>query len=686
MSNPLLTINELPEFSQIKTEHIEPAIDELLENNRSALAELLSANTIFTWENLIRHLEKNDDRLSRAWSPVSHLHSVADNNELREAYNSCLPKLTEYTTEMGQHEGLYQAYKQIAGSKGFKNLEQAQQKTIENVLRDFRLSGIDLDKFKQKKLKSLKQKLPQLQTKFEENLLDATQAWTKHIENKDKLNGLPESALALVAQNAKQKGLEGWLFNLDFPCYFPIMQYAEDREFRREIYQAFVTRASDQGPNAGKFDNSEIILEVLNLRRQIASLLGFNSYAEYSLSRKMAGTPDEVFEFLYSLSKRSKHFAQEDFNELEKFSGEFDQVDKLEAWDIAYYSEKLRQHKFDFTQEELRPYFPVTKVLQGMFTVVNILFGLSITEKQGIDAWRPDISFFQISDENGDFRGSFYLDLYAREHKRGGAWMDECIVRRKDKDKLQHPVAYLTCNFTPPVEDKPSLLTHDEVITLFHEFGHGLHHMLTLVDYAGVSGINGVSWDAVELPSQFMENWCWQSEALKLISGHHQSGEPLTKGLFDKMLQAKTFQSGMQMVRQLEFALFDFHLHHDFQGDTIQAIQKLLDNVRKQIAVIAPPAYNRFQHGFSHIFASGYAAGYYSYKWAEVLSADAFSKFEKTGIFNRQSGKKFLHSILEQGGAKEPMELFIQFRGRKPEIEPLLRHSGVLTSNDEVLE
>ena len=678
MNKPLLDESTLPNFSQFKTDHIEPTIDSLLDANRKALSSLLERNTHYSWDNLLQPLEDCEDRLNRAWSPVSHLHSVADNEQLRAAYNACLPKLTEYATELGQNEDLYRAYKQIRESDEFPHLEQAQQKIIDNALRDFRLSGIGLELAKRQQFKQVRQQLSQLQTKFEENLLDATQAWSKHIEDKSKLQGLPESALALAAQNAKREDKSGWLFTLDSPSYMPVLQYAEDTSLRQEMYQAYATRASEQGPHAGKWDNSDVMQEILALRQQMAALLGFNSYADYSLVLKMANSTDEVLDFLNDLAARSKLVAKAELAALQDFAREHFQLEKLEAWDIPYYSEKLRQHTFSFSQEELRPYFAVPQVLKGMFEVVKRLFGLVIKEKKGIDVWHPDVLFFQIYDGENELRGSFYLDIYARSHKRGGAWMDECVVRKRIAGALQRPVAYLTCNFTPPIGSDPSLLTHDDVITLFHEFGHGLHHMLTQIDFSGVSGINGVPWDAVELPSQFMENWCWEADSLDLIACHYQTGEALPPALFDKILQAKNFHSGLQMLRQLELALFDFHLHLARQANNSAEIQALLDKIRKQIAVIRPPDYNRLQHSFSHIFAGGYAAGYYSYKWAEVLSADAFSKFEENGIFDKTTGQQFLHSILEQGGARDPMELFVKFRGRKPSIEPLLRQSGIL--------
>ena len=683
MDNPLLKKTTLPPFGEIKPEHIEPAISTLIAENRAILEDLLEKNQQYTWENLVEPLEERDELLNRAWSPVNHLHSVADNDALREAYNACLPRLTEYGSELGQHRGLFEAYRQIREDESFSRLDIAQQKSIDNSLRDFRLSGVALEGEEKERYRELKKKLSQLQTRFEENLLDATQAWSLLLTDETDLAGLPDSALALLAQNAKRDGKEGWLLNLEFPSYIPVMQYADDRALREKLYRAYVTRASEQAENAEKWDNGQNMVEILALRQQQAELLGFDNYAEYSLARKMAGSTGEVIAFLEDLADRSMSGARADYEELKTFVHENYGIEDLQAWDLAYYSEKLRLHKFDLSQEELRPYFPADRVIKGMFTVVNRLYGLEISEVEGVQAWHEDVRFFQIHDSSGDVRGSFYLDLYARQQKRGGAWMDECVVRRRLEAGVQNPVAYLTCNFTPPVGEDPSLLTHDEVITLFHEFGHGLHHMLTRVDYPEVSGINGVAWDAVELPSQFMENWCWEEEALEYISGHYQGGETLPDELFQKMLKARTFQAGMQMLRQIEFALFDFRLHLEKRGENVDDIQALLDDVRQRVAVVTPPAYNRFQHGFSHIFAGGYAAGYYSYKWAEVLSADAFSKFEENGIFDRKTGEQFLHSILEQGGSREPMDLFIEFRGRQPSIDPLLRHAGIITGELE---
>ena len=678
MSNPLLSMSGLPPFQQIKPEHVEPAIDTLLAENRQRVEQLLSGTREYSWDNLIQPLEDMDDRLGRVWSPVSHMNSVVNSDALRDAYNACLPKLSEYGTEMGQNIALYEAYKSVRESKEYDGLDTAQQKVIDNALRDFHLSGVDLSEDKKARFKEIRQQLSQLTTRFEENVLDATQGWNKHIEDESRLAGLPESARAMAKQSATQKELKGWLFTLDFPSYYAVMTYADDRELRSEMHQAYVTRASDQGPNAGKWDNSQVMEEILALRHEMAQLLDYASYAERSLITKMADTPERVLGFLHDLAKRSKAVANKELDELEEFARKEHGVDKLEPWDIGYYSEKLRQHTYAISQEELKPYFPETSVIGGMFEVVKRLYGITIKQVDGTETWHPDVRFYEIRDEQNKLRGEFYLDLYARENKRGGAWMDDCIGRKLKSDQtVQTPVAYLTCNLTPPIGDDPAMFTHDEVITLFHEFGHGLHHMLTRVDHIAVSGINGVAWDAVELPSQFMENWCWEKEALDLIAAHYKTGEKLPDELYKKMYAAKNFQAGMQMVRQLEFALFDFRLHHEYTPDKGAHIQQTLDEVRQEVAVIKPAPYNRFQHGFTHIFAGGYAAGYYSYKWAEVLSADAFSLFEEQGIFNHQTGLKFLHAVLEQGGTREPMELFVEFRGREPKIDALLRHSGI---------
>jgi oligopeptidase A len=677
MNNPLLANSKLPMFSQIKPEHVVPAIDQLLAEARSSVEQHLQTTQNYTWENLIAPLEDVDDKLSKAWSPVSHMNSVVNSDELRDAYNACLPKLSAYSTEMGQNEALFKAYRFIAESDEFATLDIAQQKIIRNALRDFKLSGIDLDNEKKQRYKEISQELSALASNYEENLLDATNAWSKLIRDEQDLAGLPESALAQAKQTAESHNEDGWMITLQFPSYISVMTYADNRELRREHYEAFATRASDQGPHAGQWDNSENMEKILALRHEKARLLGFNNYSELSLATKMAEKPDDVTNFLEDLADRSWRHARGDLAELHEFAKKHYGINDLQSWDMAYYSEKMRQHFYQLSQEEVKTYFPITRVLPGMFAIVEKLYGLQITEISDFDSWHPDVRFFRIHDQAGQLRGQFYLDLYARAKKRGGAWMDDCVSRKKFDSTVQTPVAYLTCNFTPPAGDTPALLTHDEVTTLFHEFGHGLHHMLTQVDHLGVSGINGVEWDAVELPSQFMENWCWEKEAVALISGHYQTDEKLPDALFDKMIAAKNFQAGMIMVRQLEFSLFDFRIHRDYDPQKGGRIYEILEQVREQVAVVRPPKFNRFAHSFSHIFAGGYAAGYYSYKWAEVLSSDAFSLFEEKGIFDQETGKAFLTNILEKGGSQDAMELFIKFRGRKPTIDALLRHNGI---------
>ncbi len=677
MSNPLLELDGLPPFSHIKPEHVKPAVDQLLAESRRQVEQLLQQNSCYTWDNLVEPLDTMDDRINRAWSPVGHMNAVVNSDALRETYNECLPLLSEYGTEMGQHEGLYRAFRQIADGDEYTRLDTAQKKVIDNALRDFRLSGIELDQDARNRYKEILQKLSQLASQYSDNVLDATNAWHKQIIDETLLAGLPESARSLARQTAEQRGLEGWVFTLEFPSYYPVITYADNRSLREELYSAYVTRASDQGPQAGQWDNAAIMDEILALRHEAALLLGFNNYAERSLATKMAESTEQVTGFLNDLAKRSKPAATRELQEVRDFAREQEHSGDLQAWDIPYYSEKLRHKKYAISQEELKPYFPEPRVAEGLFLIVERLYGLQIELVEGVDTWHEDVHFYRIRDAAGEIRGEFYLDLYARQHKRGGAWMDECICRRGTATGLQIPVAYLTCNFSPPIGDQPALFTHDEVITLFHEFGHGLHHMLTQINYSGVSGISGVAWDAVELPSQFMENWCWEREALDLFSGHHESGEKIPEVLYQRMQQAKNYQSAMQMMRQLEFAIFDFRLHRDYDPGKGARIHSILERVRKEIAVVQAPAFNRFENSFTHIFGGGYAAGYYSYKWAEVLSADAFSAFEESGIFNRETGEKFLCSILEQGGSREPMELFVEFRGREPTIDALLRHSGL---------
>jgi oligopeptidase A len=676
-NNPLLDLSGLPRFSAIRPEHVRPAIDAVLADNRRQREALLARGSGYTWDNLVQPLEELGERLARVWSPVSHLNSVMNNEALRAAYNECLPLLSDYATELAQDERIYAAYKQIAAGAEYGRLSAPQRKIIDNTLRDFRLAGAELPPDKKARFKDVQKELSQLQSKFSENVLDATQAWDLLVSDEAALAGLPETARALARQSAQQAGKDGWRFTLEFPSYVAIMTYADQRELRRQMYEAYVTRASDQGPHAGRWDNGPLMVQILRLRREAARLLGFANYAEYALQARMAKSVAEVMDFLSDLAARSRPAASRDLEELRRYARERHGVAELAAWDLAYYSEKLRQARYSFSEEEVRPYLPDTRVVPGLFQVVQRLYGMAIRPVEGVDVWHPDVRVYEIHDAAGEPRGRFYLDLYARANKRGGAWMDDCIGRKRTPHGVQVPVAYLTCNFTPPVDGRPALLTHDEVTTLFHEFGHGLHHMLTRIDYWGVAGINGVLWDAVELPSQFMENWCWERAAMDLLSGHYQSSAPLPPALFDKMYAARNFQSGMQFVRQLEFALFDMRLHAELDAENPADIRRLLDEVRRAVAVVIPPAYNRFENGFSHVFAGGYAAGYYSYKWAEVLSADAFSKFEERGVFDRATGEEFLHNILEQGGAHDPMELFERFRGRKPTIDALLRHSGL---------
>jgi len=677
MVNPLLSDNALPPFDEISIEHFEPAIDQVLQDNRLLIDKLLSDGAD-TWESLVYPLETANDRLNNVWSVISHYNGVLNSEALREIYKKLIGKLTQYQTEVGQNKALYLAYRHLQESEAGQKLEGPQRKALDNILRDFTLSGVGLDDQDKQRFSELKQTLSSLTNHFSENVLDATQGWTRHIVNADELQGLPDSAMALLSSFATEQAYDnGYLLTLDAPCYQPVMTYCDSRELREELYQAYMTRASDQGPHAGKWDNSDNIQQIMATRQKLATLLSFDNYAERSLATKMASSVDEVVDFLEQLAGKSMAAARQQFDALQAFAAEEYGLSQLEMWDIPYYSEKLRQQLFDVSQEALKPYFPVSVVLNGLFQVVARLFEVEIEEDAQVQVWHSDVRYYRLSRSSKAFAG-FYLDLYARKHKRGGAWMGDCRVRRRLADgTLQQPVAFLTCNFTPPVDGKDSLLTHDEVTTLFHEFGHGLHHMLTKIEVSDVSGISGVPWDVVELPSQFLENWCWQEESIRLISAHHETGESLPKALLDKMLTAKHFQSAMQMMRQLEFALFDITLHRDFSELASTDVLAVLDAVREKVSVKIPPAYARFSHSFSHIFAGGYAAGYYSYKWAEVLAADAFSKFEEQGIFNLQVGRAFREHILEVGGSQDAMEMFVAFRGRKPSVEPLLVQSGI---------
>ncbi len=668
----------LPEFSSLRAEDYPGQCQALLERSRTEVAALLAGDAAPSWDALMQPLEEINDRIEQFWAPLSHLHAVISGDAWRQAYSACLPLLTAYSSEMGQNRPLYERVKALADSAEFAQLDQPRQQAVKNMLRDFTLSGVALDGDQAKRFAEIQQRLSELSTAYSNHVLDATDGWHKIVDQRESLAGVPESVLDNLAAAAEAAGESGYRLSLDIPSYLPVMQYCENGELRRELYEAYVTRASAQSPSGGQWDNGPLMVEILQLRHEQASLLGFASYAEKSLASKMAPSCDAVLGFLAELAKASKPVAVQELKELQAFAAERGQQ-SLEAWDIPYFSEQLREARYAVSQEELRPYFPVERVLAGLFKVAGQLFEVEIVEREA-DLWHADARCFELR-RGGDVIAEFYVDLYARANKRGGAWMADCRGRRRlDDGQLQRPVAFLVCNFTPPSADRPSLLTHNEVTTLFHEFGHGLHHMLSQVNCLAVSGINGVAWDAVELPSQFLENWCWEKAVIPDISAHYQTGEPLPEALLDKLLAAKNFQSGMQMLRQIEFALFDFRLHMHGGIASEAQIDELMTEVRQQVSVLQPPAFNRFQNSFSHIFAGGYAAGYYSYKWAEVLSADAFSLFEERGVMDKQTGLKFRRDILEQGGARDAAELFRQFRGREPANDALLRHSGIVGS------
>lgn len=678
MTNPLSEPFELPPFSHIQPEHIEPAVESVIAHCKANIDQVVAAGGPYSWDNLELKLDDADDRLNRVWSPISHLNSVKSSPEWRQAHDQCLPALSEYGTWVGQHKGLFSAYQQLADSEAYQTLKPEQRKVIDNALRDFRLSGVDLPADKQQRFAQIQLRLSELSSTFANQLLDATEAWFKQVTDPAQLSGIPESTQQRMADTAKQKELEGYVITLQIPDYLAVMTYADDRALREEVYTAYCTRASEVGPQAGQFDNTPVIEEILALRFELAQLLGFNHYAERSLVTKMAPSWQQVRDFLTDLAERSKPQAEQELSELQAFANDSLGIAELQSWDVAYCSEKLKEQRFDINEEALRPYFPEPKVIDGLFTITGKLFGVHYQRRDDVDVWHPDVRFYDVLNSDDEVIAGFYFDLYARNGKRGGAWMDECQGRRRCGDgSLQLPIAFLTCNLNKPVGDDPALFTHDEVVTLFHEFGHGLHHMLTQVEAGSVAGISGVAWDAVELPSQFLENWCWEQEAITLISGHYQTGEPLPEATLKRMLEAKHFQSAMAMLRQLEFSLFDLKLHAEYDPEQGARVQETLDAVRADVAVLQPPRFNRFQNGFGHIFAGGYAAGYYSYKWAEVLSADAFSRFEEEGIFNEATGRSFRENILERGGSAEPMELFKAFRGREPDIAPLLRHSGI---------
>jgi oligopeptidase A len=672
--NPLLDFTGLPRFAAIRAEHIAPAVDRLLAENRACIDTLTRPQTPATWAAFVAPLEDASERLARAWGMVGHLHGVLDSPELRAAYNANEPKVVQYYTELGQNLQLFDKYKALKASPEFALLTPAQRRIIDNEIRDFRLSGAELPPAAKQRFAEISAELAQLATRFSENVLDATNAFALFIEDAGALDGIPADVVQAARDAAEKDGKPGWKFSLQAPSYVPFMQYAARRELREQMYRAYATRASEFGKP--ELDNTPLITQILRLHHEAARLLGYANHAEVSLVPKMARTPQQVLDFLDDLAAKALPFARKDYAELCEFAAAELGLARLEAWDLAFASEKLRVARYAFSDQEVKQYFPEPKVIEGMFRVVETIFGVRIQPDEA-ETWDPAVRFFRISDAQGNLLGQFYLDPYARDTKRGGAWMDEAISRRRLDGRVQSPVAYLTCNFSAPVGGKPALFTHDEVLTLFHEFGHGLHHLLTGVDYIGVSGIHGVEWDAVELPSQFMENFCWEWEVLAHMTAHVDSGEPLPRALYDKMLAAKNFQSGMQMVRQLEFSLFDMHLHYDFDVAGSKTPQQLLDEIRSRVAVALPPPYNRFPNSFSHIFAGGYGAGYYSYKWAEVLSADAYSLFEEYGVLDRDSGRRFREEILAVGGSRPALESFKAFRGREPTVDALLRHSGM---------
>jgi len=674
MQNPLLQFSGLPQFDQVLPEHVTPAITQLLDEARTLIDALGQSTEKPGWDNFARPLEDMEERISRAWSQVSHMNSVVNTPELREAYNENLPVLTAFYADISQNEALYAKFRALRADSSFDTLNAAQRKIIDNELRDFRLGGAELPENKKARFKEIQEALSSLSARFEENLLDTTNDFAHFVEDDSELAGIPEDALQAAHEAAEADGKSGWKFTLHFPSYMPVLQYADNRALREKLYFAYATRASEFGK--AEWDNTALIKEILELRAESAHLLGYANYAEVSLTTKMAQTAPQVLDFLRTLAVRARPFAEKDMQELQAYAAEKAGLPQLEAWDVAYVSEKLREEKYAFSDQEVKQYFPEPQVLHGLFKVVETIYGVHVCKSEA-PVWHKDVSFYDINDHDGHLIGQFYLDLYARNGKRGGAWMDEAITRRRKTHGIETPVAFLTCNFSAPVGNKPALFTHDEVITMFHEFGHGLHHLLTKVEEYGVSGIKGVEWDAVELPSQFMENFCWEWDVLRHMTKHVDTGAHLPKELFDKMVAAKNFQAGMQTVRQIEFSLFDMQLHSDFDPKGDKTPLQLLEEVRDEVAVVRPPQWNRFPNNFSHIFAGGYAAGYYSYKWAEVLSADAYSLFEENGVLSEETGHRFWSEILAQGGVRPALESFIAFRGREPTIDALLRHNGM---------
>ncbi len=675
LANPLLDFTDLPRFADFQPAWVTPALDVLLAEAQKAVDHAASPMTPATWDHFVTPLEEATERLGRAWGMIGHLNGVADTPELRAVFNENLPRITEFWTALGQNGALFDKYKALRGAPEFSSASPARQRMVDNALRDFRLGGAELVSPHRERYAELQEKQAGLAQKFGENVLDATKAYTLDITDESRLAGLPDDARSAARQDAQAAGQEGWRFSLQFPSYFPVMQYAQDRQLRETLYRAYVTRASELGADASH-DNSAIIDEILAHRSEEASLLGYPSFADVSLVPKMAQSPAQVIEFLRDLSARARPSALRDMSELRAFAADTLGLKDLMAWDMAFASERLKEARYAFSDNEVKQYFQLPRVLEGLFGLIQRLFDVTILP-QTAQTWHPDVRFHRI-ERNGELIGQFYLDLYARPSKRPGAWMDDARGRKLKAQTLQTPVAYLTCNVQAPIGDKPAVLSHDDVITLFHEFGHGLHHMLTRVDELGVAGISGVEWDAVELPSQFMENFCWEWNIVQAMTAHVDTQAPLPRELFDKMLAARNFQSGMQTLRQVEFALFDMRLHSEWGSASAGSVRQLLDEVRKEVAVVVPPEFNRFQNSFSHIFAGGYAAGYYSYKWAEVLSADCYAAFEEEGVFNPVTGRRFLDEILSVGGSRPAIDSFRAFRGREPRLDALLRHNGMV--------
>lgn len=668
--NPLLDTSSLPRFDAIRPEHVQPAISQLIEQQRLRVAQI-EGLTEPTFKTVVEPLEEMQHALGRVWSPVGHLNAVMNSESLRAAYNACLPLLSEYHTDLAQSEPLYRAYSQIAQQAG-ATLDPVQREVIEHALRDFRLAGVALDPARKSRFKTIMMELSRLSAKFEENVLDATNAWSHHVTDAGEVAGINQGIIDQAVGRAQEKSLPGYLFGLDQPTYVAVVTDAESEGLRRVFYEAWSTRAAGLNPNGGAFDNTAVMEDILRLRHEAAQLLEFRSYAEYALANRMARTVPEVTGFLHDLVQSAKPAGAHEFAELEEFAGR-----KLNAWDVTFYSERLQQQRYSVSQEELREFLPLPRVLEGLFEVAQKLFDVRIRERPGVAVWHPDVRYYEVQSPTGVPVASFYLDAYARPHKRSGAWMDDCIGRKSLSGTTILPVAYLVCNSLPPSGTRPAQLTHDDVVTLFHEFGHGLHHMLTRVNYPSLAGINGVAWDAVELPSQFMENYAWQSEVLNRISSHQSTGEPIPAARQQQLIATRSFQAGLQTLRQVEFALFDMRLHAEYEPSRGGRIYEVLREVRQQVAVVPIPEWNRYPHSFGHIFSGGYAAGYYSYKWAEVLAADAFAAFSEAGAFDRTTARRFLDSILSRGGSRDALDAFVEFRGRKPEVAALLRQYGI---------